>query len=114
MIYLYAFLIGGLICMAGQLLMDLTKLTPARILVLFVCLGVVLGGLGWYPKLVDLAGAGATVPLTGFGQCTGSRGQGSGAKGRSAGRVHRRVYRLRRWGDRGGAQRTGGSLGGKT
>ena len=67
MIYLYAFLIGGLICMAGQLLMDLTKLTPARILV-----------------------------------------------GRSAGRVHRRVYRLRRWGDRGGAQRTGGSLGGKT
>ena len=46
MIYLYAFLIGGLICMAGQLLMDLTKLTPARILVLFVCLGVVLGGLG--------------------------------------------------------------------
>ena len=103
MIYLYAFLIGGLICMAGQLLMDLTKLTPARILVLFVCLGVVLGGLGWYPKLVELAGAGATVPLT-----------GSGAKGRSAGRVHRRVYRLRRWGDRGGAQRTGGSLGGKT
>ena len=67
MIYLYAFLIGGLICMAGQLLMDLTKLTPARILVLFVCLGVVLGGLGWYPKLVELAGAGATVPLTGFG-----------------------------------------------
>ena len=47
--------------------MDLTKLTPARILVLFVCLGVVLGGLGWYPKLVELAGAGATVPLTGFG-----------------------------------------------
>ena len=67
MIYLYAFLIGGLICMVGQLLMDLTKLTPARILVLFVCLGVVLGGLGWYPKLVELAGAGATVPLTGFG-----------------------------------------------
>ena len=67
MIYLYAFLIGGLICMAGQLLMDLTTLTPARILVLFVCLGVVLGGLGWYPKLVELAGAGATVPLTGFG-----------------------------------------------
>ena len=114
MIYLYAFLIGGLICMAGQLLMDLTKLTPARILVLFVCLGVVLGGLGWYPKLVELAGAGATVPLTGFGNALAQRGQGSGAKGRSTGRVHRRVYRLRRWGDRGGAQRTGGSLGGKT
>ena len=65
--YLNAFWVGGLICMVGQLLMDLTKLTPARILVLFVCLGVVLGGLGWYPKLVELAGAGATVPLTGFG-----------------------------------------------
>ena len=75
MIYLYAFLIGGLICMVGQLLMDLTKLTPARILVLFVCLGVVLGGLGWYPKLVELAGAGATVPLGvftgGFTACAG-------------------------------------------
>ncbi|MFR5876706.1 MAG: stage V sporulation protein AE [Eubacterium sp.] len=62
-----AFLVGGIICVIGQLLIDLTKLTPARILVLFVCLGVVLGGLGIYDKLVDFAGAGATIPLTGFG-----------------------------------------------
>lgn len=67
MMFLKAFLIGGLICVVGQLLIDLTKLTPARILVLFVCLGVLLGGIGLYPKLVDFAGAGATVPLTGFG-----------------------------------------------
>lgn len=64
---LKAFVVGGLICVIGQLLIDKTKLTPARILVLFVCLGVVLGGLGLYDKLVDFAGAGATIPLTGFG-----------------------------------------------
>lgn len=67
MMFLKAFVIGGLICVVGQLLIDLTKMTPARILVLFVCLGVLLGALGWYDKLVDFAGAGATVPLTGFG-----------------------------------------------
>ncbi len=67
MIFLKAFLIGGLICVIGQLLIDLTKLTPAKILVLFVCLGVLLGGLGVYQPLIDFAGAGATVPLTGFG-----------------------------------------------
>ena len=67
MMFLKAFIVGGLICVIGQLLIDLTKLTPARILVLFVCLGVLLGGLGIYPRLVDFAGAGATVPLTGFG-----------------------------------------------
>ena len=67
MIFLKAFLIGGLICVIGQLLIDLTKLTPAKILVLFVCLGVLLGGLGLYDKLVDFAGAGATIPLTGSG-----------------------------------------------
>lgn len=65
--YLWAFLIGGGICVVGQLLIDYTKLTPARILVLFVTLGVVLGGLGLYEPLVEFAGAGATVPLTGFG-----------------------------------------------
>ena len=65
--FLKAFLIGGLICVIGQLLIDLTKLTPARILVSFVVLGVILGGLGLYQPLVDWAGAGATVPLTGFG-----------------------------------------------
>lgn len=67
MMFLKAFIVGGLICVIGQLLIDLTKLTPARILVLFVCLGVLLGGIGLYPKLVDFAGAGATIPLTGFG-----------------------------------------------
>lgn len=67
MIFLKAFLVGGAICLIGQLLVDYTKLTPARILVAFVVLGVVLGGLGIYQPLVDWAGAGATVPLTGFG-----------------------------------------------
>lgn len=65
--YLKAFLIGGLICAVGQILIDFTKLTPARILVTFVVLGVVLGGIGLYEPLVKWAGAGATVPLTGFG-----------------------------------------------
>lgn len=67
MMLIKAFVVGGLICVVGQLLIDLTKLTPAKILVLFVCLGVLLGGIGLYPKLVEFAGAGATVPLTGFG-----------------------------------------------
>lgn len=67
MTYLWAFLIGGLLCAAGQLLIDYTKLTPARILVGYVIAGVVLGALGIYPHLVKLAGAGATVPLCGFG-----------------------------------------------
>ena len=62
-----AFVVGGLICVAGQLLIDRTKLTSARILVLFVVSGVVLTGLGLYEPLVEFAGAGATVPLTGFG-----------------------------------------------
>lgn len=67
MIFLKAFIVGGLICVIGQLLIDLTKMTPARILVLLVCLGVLLGGVGVYQQLIDFAGAGATVPLTGFG-----------------------------------------------
>ena len=65
--YLWAFIIGGLICAIAQILLDRTKLTPARILVSYVVAGVILGGLGLYKPLVDLAGAGATVPLTGFG-----------------------------------------------
>ena len=64
---LKAFAIGGSICVIGQILIDKTKLTPARILVIFVTTGAILGGLGIYEKLVDFAGAGATVPLTGFG-----------------------------------------------
>ena len=65
--YLKAFLVGGLICLIGQLLIDKTRLTPARILVSFVVIGVFLGSIGVYKPLVDFAGAGATVPLTGFG-----------------------------------------------
>ena len=65
--YLKAFLVGGAICMLGQILIDKTRLTPARILVCYVVLGVILGGAGVYDKLVDFAGAGATVPLTGSG-----------------------------------------------
>lgn len=65
--YLKAFVIGGILCVIGQILIDKTKLTPARILVSFVVAGVVLGGLGLYEHLVKFAGAGATVPLTGFG-----------------------------------------------
>ncbi|NJD03032.1 MAG: SpoVA/SpoVAEb family sporulation membrane protein, partial [Ruminiclostridium sp.] len=65
--YFWAFLIGGLICAIGQVLIDKTKLTPARILVIFVSAGVILTALGIYQKLVEIGGAGATVPLTGFG-----------------------------------------------
>ncbi|MDO5388891.1 MAG: stage V sporulation protein AE [Clostridia bacterium] len=65
--YVKAFCVGGLICVLGQILIDKTKLTSARILVLFVVSGCVLGGLGWYQKLVEFAGAGASVPLFGFG-----------------------------------------------
>ena len=64
---LKAFVVGGLICVIGQILIDKTKLTPARILVCYVVIGVILGGVGLYGQLVDYAGAGATVPLTGFG-----------------------------------------------
>ncbi len=64
---LKAFVVGGLICVVGQLLIDLTQLTPARILVLFVTLGVALTAVGVYEPLVNWAGGGATVPLTGFG-----------------------------------------------
>lgn len=65
--YLKAFIIGGLICVVGQILIDKTKLTPARILVTFVVAGVFLQLIGVYEPLADFAGAGATVPLTGFG-----------------------------------------------
>lgn len=65
--YLIAFVIGGLLCVIGQILIDKTKLTPARILTLYVVAGVVLGAVGIYEPLAKWAGAGATVPLTGFG-----------------------------------------------
>ena len=65
--YARAFLVGGAICAIGQLLIDYTKLTPARILVSYVVAGVIFGGIGIYQPLLDFAGAGASIPLTGFG-----------------------------------------------
>ena len=65
--YIKAFLVGGAICLMAQLLIDYTRLTPAKILVGFVVLGVILGGIGVYQPLVEFAGAGASVPLLGFG-----------------------------------------------
>ncbi|HAN09215.1 MAG TPA: stage V sporulation protein AE [Clostridiales bacterium] len=65
--YVNAFIVGGIICVIGQILLDKTQLMPARILVLFVTLGVILTALGIYEPIVDFAGAGATVPLPGFG-----------------------------------------------
>ena len=65
--YIKAFVVGGLLCVIGQILIDKTKLTPARILVSYVVIGVFLGAIGLYEKLVEFAGAGAAVPLMGFG-----------------------------------------------
>lgn len=65
--YLKAFLVGGVFCAIGQVLINYTKLTPARILVTYVVSGVILGALGLYKPIIEFAGAGATVPLTGFG-----------------------------------------------
>lgn len=65
--YINAFWVGGLICAIAQILIDKTKLTPGRILVMFVVIGAVLGGIGIYDKIIDYAGAGATIPLVGFG-----------------------------------------------
>lgn len=65
--YVYAFVVGGIFCVIGQILIDKTALTPAKILVGYVTAGVILGAIGLYEPLVDFAGSGATVPLTGFG-----------------------------------------------
>ena len=65
--YLWAFLVGGAICAIAQIIIDKTKITPAKVLVMYVCLGVLLTGLGIYDYIVDFAGCGATVPLSGFG-----------------------------------------------
>ena len=67
--YIKAFIFGGILCMIGQIIIDKTKLTPARILVGYVVSGVLLSGIGIYEYFVEYAGAGATVPLTGFGYC---------------------------------------------
>ncbi len=67
MTVLNCFIVGGILCVIGQILIDKTKLTPARVLVAYVTVGAILGGLGIYQYLIDFAGCGATVPLTGFG-----------------------------------------------
>ncbi len=77
--YLKVFLVGGIICMIGELIEIKTKITPARILVIFLMVGAVLGGLGIYNYLVEWAGAGATLPITGFGNAL-ARGAIEGAK----------------------------------
>ena len=69
--YVGAFIVGGILCMIGQLLIDLTKLTPARILTLYVVSGVILTVLGLYEPIVKIGGCGATIPLTGFGYSLG-------------------------------------------
>ena len=74
-----AFIVGGLICIIGQIILDNTKLTPAHILVSFLTIGVILGGLGVYDKLIEFGGAGATVPITGFGNSL-AKGAIKGAK----------------------------------
>ncbi len=65
--YVWAFVIGGIICVLAQIMMDTTKMLPGRVMVTLVCTGAVLGALGWYEPLLEFAGGGASVPLTGFG-----------------------------------------------
>lgn len=65
--YVWAFVIGGIICVLAQILMDTTKMLPGRVMVTLVCTGAVLGAIGWYEPLLEFAGGGASVPLTGFG-----------------------------------------------
>ena len=86
--YLKAFAVGGLLCVIGQLLIDYTKLTPARILTSYVVAGVILGALGIYQPLADWAGAGANVPLTGFGNAIANGVKKAVAEDR---RLHRRI-----------------------
>ena len=82
--YLNAFWVGGLICALVQILMEKTKLMPGRIMVLLVCSGAVLSALGWYQPFVDFAGAGASVPLLGFGHTLITGGFQAGAAGTAA------------------------------
>lgn len=65
--FFWAFVVGGLICVVGQLLFDVAKLTPAHTMTTFVVIGAILDGIGWYEPLIDFAGAGATIPITSFG-----------------------------------------------
>lgn len=110
--YLNAFLCGGLLCAVGQIILDKTSLTPARILTGYVVAGVLLQAVGVYQYIVDWGGAGATVPLTGFWLLPGEgRGQ-SGGGGGPAGCAHRRTDRhLRRYRRGGGVFPVGGAAG---
>lgn len=110
--YLNAFLCGGLLCAVGQIILDKTSLTPARILTGYVVAGVLLQAVGVYQYIVDWGGAGATVPLTGLWLLPGEgRGQ-SGGGGRPAGGAHRRIDRyLRRHRRGGGVFPVGGAAG---
>ena len=93
---LKAFLVGGAICCLAELLIDKTGLTPARILTLCVVLGAALGALGLYGPFAEWAGAGATVPLPGFGNLLARGVREAGGRTRAAGRAHRRALRGRR------------------
>lgn len=93
--YVWAFLIGGGFCVIAQILIDKTRLTPARILVIYVCAGVLLGAVGVYKPLAEFAGCGATTPLTGFGVPDLQGGQGGGG-GKGTDRCpHRGTFRRR-------------------
>lgn len=110
--YLNAFLCGGLLCAVGQIILDKTSLTPARILTGYVVAGVLLQAVGVYQYIVDWGGAGATVPLTGFGYSLAKGVAKAGGGGRLAGCAHRRVDRhLRRHRRGGGVFLVGGAAG---
>ena len=96
--YLNAFLCGGLLCAVGQIILDKTSLTPARILTGYVVAGVLLQAVGVYQYIVDWGGAGATVPLTGFGYRRHSRGGGVFTVGGAAGAAQRKTLTNTRWG----------------
>ncbi len=104
--YLNAFLCGGVLCAIGQLLIDRTQLTPARILTGYVVAGVLLQAVGVYQYLVDWGGAGATVPLTGFGYSL-AKGVAKAVAEKAAGHPHRRPHRYRRHRRSGGLCRAG-------
>ena len=91
--YAKAFLVGGALCALGQVLIDLTRLTPARILTCYVVAGVILGGLGLYQPLVDWAGAGASVPLLGFGNAIAAGMRDAVAEKGLLGGIHRGLHR---------------------
>ena len=95
--YFNAFWVGGLICALVQILLDKTKLMPGRVMVLLVCTGSILGAIGIYQPLIDFAGAGAAVPLLGFGNTLWKRSERSHRHRWCHRAFHRRLHRLRSW-----------------